>query len=399
MEQKIREMIDEVFDRLVKIRRDFHAHPELGLEEYRTADKIEAYLKEWGIEVGERINGTSVVGMVKGKCYDNAPVIGLRADIDALPIEEKNNHAYKSVYKGKMHACGHDVHTTIQLGAAYALSQLRASLPGSVKLFFQQAEETVGGAQTMIDAGVLDDPHVSHVLGMHVCPKLGVGTLGIKYGVGYASSDTIMIDVQGSSAHAASPQDGVDAIVVASHMVQAMQTLVSRNISPLDSAALSFGVIEGGRAHNVICDHVRLHGTLRTLDNEVREALKGRLFEIVNHIARAYGAEVSLSIKSGYDAVVNDDDVTNLVEKVAKKTLGNDGVIKLERPSLGVEDFAYFAKERPSSYNRLGIANPAEGITAPLHDGYFDVDEEAIRHGILIQVMSVLALMGVEDDD
>lgn len=398
MEQKVREIIDENFDKFVQIRRDFHAHPELGLEEYRTANKIESYLKAWNIEVGERINGTSVVGIIKGMC-DDAPVIGLRADIDALPIEEKHTHSYKSVYPGKMHACGHDVHTTIQLGAAYVLSQLRESLPGSAKFFFQQAEETVGGAQTLIDAGVLDDPHVSHVIGMHVCPKLNVGTFGIKYGAGYASSDTITIDVHGKKAHAASPQDGVDAIVIASHMVLALQTIVSRSISPLDSAVLSFGMVEGGQAQNVICDHVRLSGTMRTLDNEVRHTLKGRLFEIVNHIAKTYGAEASLSIESGYDAVINDDDITALVEKVAKKILGNEQVITLEHPSLGVEDFAYFAKIRPSSYNRLGVANPAKGITAPVHDGHFDVDEESIRHGILIQVMSVLALMEVDCDD
>ncbi|MCL2560502.1 MAG: M20 family metallopeptidase [Turicibacter sp.] len=399
MREKIEQLINERFDQFVHIRRDFHRHPELGLEEFRTADKIENYLKEWGIDVGERINGTSVVGMIKGISINNPKIIALRADIDALPIEEKSSHSYRSVYPGVMHACGHDVHITIQLGAAYVLSQLRDAWPGHVKLFFQQAEETVGGAQTMIDAGVLDAPHVSHVLGFHVCPKLNVGTLGIKSGPTYASSDTITLDVHGQAAHAASPQDGIDAIVVASHILAALQTLVSRSTSPLDAAVLSFGQIVGGKAHNVICDHVRLRGTMRTLDNTVRTTLKNRLFEIVNHIAKAYGAEVVLRVESGYDAVINDADTTVVVERVAKQVLGEDQVVQLEHPSLGVEDFAYFAKARPSSYNRLGVANPARGITAPVHDGRFDVDEEAIRHGILIQVLSVLALMGVAYDD
>jgi len=396
--KKIREIVSDNFDKFVEIRRDFHRYPELGLEEVRTADKIESYLKEWGISIGERVNKTSVVGLIKGNC-GNTPAIGLRADIDALPIQELNNHNYKSVNNGKMHACGHDVHTAIQLGAAYVLQQMRDSLSGPVKLFFQQAEETVGGAQTMIDAGVLDHPYVSHVLGMHVCPKLEVGTFGIKYNYAYAASDTITLHVYGQSAHAAAPQDGIDAIVVASNIVMALQTLVSRNTSPLDAAVLSFGVIGGGDAHNVIANDVKLCGTLRTLDNEVRKWLKGRIFEIATHIARAYGGEVTLRVESGYDAVVNDKKTTALIEDVAKRVLGDDKVKVLEQPTLGVEDFAYFAKERPSSYNRLGVGNKEKGITAPLHDGRFDVDEEAIRHGILIQVMSVLALMEVEIHD
>ena len=397
-EKKIRDIIDEKFEKFVEIRRDFHMHPELGLTEFRTADKIEEYLTQWGIKTSERVNKTSIVGMIKGSC-DNIFAIGLRADIDALPIQELNNHDYKSINNGKMHACGHDVHTTIQLGAAYVLNQVRNSLPGAVKLFFQQAEETVGGAKTMIDAGVLDEPHVSHVLGLHVCSKLEVGTFGIKYDHAYASSDTIMLSVHGQSAHAASPQSGIDAIVLASNIVMALQTLISRNTSPLEAAVLSFGMINGGEAHNVIANHVMLRGTLRTLDNDVRKTLKKRIFEMATHIAKAYGGQVTLSVESGYDAVFNDEDTTAVVEDVARRVLGDARVSVLKQPSLGVEDFAYFAKERPSSYNRLGVANKEKGITASVHDGHFDVDEEAIRHGILIQVMSVLSLMGVEVDD
>jgi len=397
-EKKIREIVDENFDQFVKIRRDLHKHPELGLEEFRTAEQIEFYLTTWGIRVEARINQTSVVGLIKGNC-DDAVHVGLRADVDALPIQELNNHDYKSVYKGKMHACGHDVHTAIQLGTAYVLQQIREVLPGHVKLFFQQAEETVGGALRMIEEGVLDEPYISHVLGMHVCPKLPVGTFGVKYDHAYASSDTITIDVHGQSAHGASPQDGVDAIVVASHIVTALQTLVSRNTSPLDAAVLSFGMIHGGEAHNVIANRVKLKGTLRTLDHEVRKMLKGRIFEVATHVAKAFGAEVSLRVETGYDALINDEIITDLVKESAIRVLGESHVKVLKKPSLGVEDFAYFAKMRPSSYNRLGVANEEKGITAPVHDGEFDIDEEAIRYGILVQVMSVLTLMGVGIDD
>ncbi|MCL1990537.1 MAG: amidohydrolase [Defluviitaleaceae bacterium] len=398
LEKKIRELVDDQFDQFVTMRRDFHRHPELGMEEFRTADKIESYLMDWGIQVDKRINETSVVGVIKGN-DPAAKHIALRADIDALPIQELNDHGYQSVHPGKMHACGHDVHTTIQLGAAYVLQQLHAALPGSVKLFFQQAEETVGGAQAMIDEGVLEDPHVAHVLGMHVCPKLPVGTFGVKYGHAYASSDTITLYVHGQNAHGASPQDGVDAIVIASNIVMALQTVVSRNASPLDAAVLSFGMIQGGEAHNVIANQVTLHGTLRTLDEGVRKALKGRLFEVATHVAKAYGGEVSLRIESGYDALMNDETTTDHVKEAALRVLGAQQVNVLKHPSLGVEDFAYFAKVRPSSYNRLGVANEEKGITAPVHDGRFDVDEAAIRYGILIQVFSVFMLMGVVIDD
>jgi amidohydrolase len=268
-----------------------------------------------------------------------------------------------------------------------------------VKLFFQQAEETVGGAQTMINAGVLDDPHVSHVLGMHVCPKLEVGTFGVKYDHAYAASDTITLHIHGNSAHAAAPNEGVDAIVVASNIVMALQTLISRNTSPLEAAVLSFGQIKGGEAHNVICNHVVLRGTLRTLNSDTRKYLKNRIFELAHNIAKAHEAEISLQVEAGYDSLVSDEQVTTIVKTVAEKVLGSENVLVLKQPSMGVEDFAYFAQARPSSYQRLGVANKALGITAPLHHGKFDVDEEAIRYGILIQVMSVLALMGVDVDD
>jgi len=398
LEKNIREIVDENFDKFVEIRRDLHRHPELGLEEFRTADQIESYLMDWGIHVKKRINQTSVVGLIKGIC-DDAINIGLRADIDALPILELTTHNYKSVYPGKMHACGHDVHTAIQLGAAYVLQQIRDVLPGSVKLFFQQAEETVGGAKRMIEEDVLEEPYISHVLGMHVCAKLSVGTFGIKYDHAYASSDTITIDVHGHSAHGAAPQDGIDAIVIASQIVTALQTLISRNTPPLAPAVLSFGMIQGGDAHNIIANKVKLRGTLRTLDSEIRKMLKVRIFEVATHVAKAFGGEVSLQVEMGYDAVVNDEITTDLVKDSAIRILGEDNVKVLKEPSLGVEDFAYFAKARPSSYNRLGIANKEKGITASVHDGKFDIDEEAIRHGILIQVMSVLMLMGVGVDD
>jgi len=391
MEEQVREMIDEIFDQLVEIRRDFHRYPELGLAEFRTADKIDVYLSEWGIDVFDRINETSVVGMVNPE--KKGVVIGVRADIDALPIQQKNDHNYQSVYPGKMHACGHDVHTTIALGTAYVLHQLRDQLSGGVKFFFQQAEETVGGALAMVEAGVLNDPDVDYVLGLHVCPDLEVGKVAVKYGSAYASSDTVTIDVHGRRAHGATPQEGIDAVVIAGHVVVALQTLVSRSTSPLEPVALSFGQIEGGEAHNIIASRVRLRGTLRTLNPDVRRDLKKQMLILVSNLTSAYGGDVCLVIEAGYDSFANDEQVTTVVEAVAKKALGEANVAVQKTPRLGVEDFAYFAKERPSSYYRLGVRNEDKGIVQPLHHEGFDVDEEAIRHGVLIQVMSILALL------
>lgn len=395
-EKQIRELVAQNIDGFIKIRRDFHRFPELGLQEFKTADKIEHYLKSWGIDNCYRINETSVVGTIMGQT-DEGINVGLRADVDGLPIYELNTCEYKSQHEGVMHACGHDVHTTIALGAGFVLKHLSEQLPGHVKLLFQQAEETVGGAKTMIEAGALEAPFVHHVLGLHVCPKLSVGTFGVKYDHGYAASDTITFIVHGKSAHGAAPQDGVDAVVIAAHVVVALQTLVSRNTSPLDAAVLSFGMVSGGDAHNVIASQVKVKGTLRTLDGSVRKQLKMRLFEVANHVAKGLGGEVTLSVETGYDALVNDEIITNVVRDAASRVLGEGQVTVLKNPSMGVEDFAYFAASRPSSYGRLGVAN--ERLNAPLHSGNFDVDEQAIEYGILIQVFSVLALMGVGIDE
>lgn len=387
--------VDLNFNHFVEIRRQLHQYPELGLQEFLTAEKIEEVCRNWGILTGPRINKTSIVGIIKGngKAGKN---VGLRADMDALPIQEQKDVPYKSKRDGVMHACGHDVHMAIQLGAAFVLNGLKDHIPGDVKLLFQQAEETVGGAKTMIESGVLENPDVNYVLGMHVDPHIEVGQFGVKYRYAYASSDTIIIYVHGHSAHGAYPHEGVDAILIASNIVTALQTLVSRNTPPLDSAVLSFGRIEGGDAHNIIASHVKLTGTLRTLNKDIRNLLKSRIFEVATNIAKAYGGDVSLRVESGYDALYNDEYVTQIVENVASRVLGSDAVHVLENPSLGVEDFAYFAKEVPSSYNRLGVANKKKGITTPVHDPGFNVDEECIRNGVLIQVLSVLALMGVE---
>lgn len=391
MYQKVKEMVDTIYPQLVAIRRDLHQHPELGLEEYRTSQIVLDYLNEWDIKISQLIGETAIVGLIEGEYGDKT--IGLRADMDALPIEEKTGASYASLTPGKMHACGHDVHTTILLGAAYILKQLKHEFRGNVKLFFQPAEETVGGAKPMIQAGCLEHPHVNHVLGLHVRPTLNVGEVGFHYGKCHAASDTIFLTIRGKQAHGAYPQDGVDAILIASHVVTALQSLISRNLSPFESAVLSLGVIEGGTAGNIVCDQVKIRGTLRTLDQTTRTFMKKRLTEVAIHTAEAFGGIADVYLEEGYAPLINAHAVTDAVAHVAKQVVGDENVIIMEHPSLGVEDFAYFAEAVPSCFYNLGTANPQKGIQGMLHENTFDIDEEAIKIGVCLQVLATLHLL------
>lgn len=391
MYQKVKEMVDVIYPQLVSIRRDLHQHPELGLEEYRTSALILDHLKQWNIKVTQLIGETAIVGLIEGKAGDKT--IGLRADMDALPIEEKTGAPYASLIPGKMHACGHDVHTTILLGAAYVLSQLKDDYKGNIKLFFQPAEETVGGAKMMIEAGCMNHPKVDHVLGLHVRPTLEVGEIGIHYGKCHAASDTITITIHGKQAHGAYPQDGVDAILIASHVIIALQSLISRNLSPFESAVLSLGMIEGGTAGNIVCNKVTIRGTLRTLDQTTRSFMKQRIVEVTENTAQAFLGSASVDIEEGYAPLINDHLITEIVFQTAEKLVGEDHVIIMEHPSLGVEDFAYFAEAVPSCFYSLGTSNKAKGIQSTLHENTFDIDEEAIKVGVCLQVLSTLNLL------
>ena len=391
MKQKVKEMVDAIYPTLVEIRRDFHRHPELGLEEYRTSSKIKSYLKETGIKIDQLIGETGIVGLIEGA--SDGKTIGLRADIDALPIQEVNKTDYISLNPGKMHACGHDVHTTILLGTAFVLQSLKDEFKGNVKLFFQPAEETVGGAKTMIEAGCLENPHVEHCLGLHVRPTLQVGEIGFHYGKCHAASDTLTIKVQGKQAHGAYPQDGIDAIVIASNIILALQTIVSRNLSPFNSAVISLGMIEGGSAGNIVCNDVTIRGTLRTLDLETRTFMKKRIVEVVESTGKAYGGNAFVEIEEGYAPLINDNYIVDEVKEVATDLLGETNIVIFDHPSLGVEDFAYFSQAVPSCFYSLGTSNKKKGIEATLHENTFDIDEEAIKVGVCLQVLSTHQLL------
>jgi len=313
--------------------------------------------------------------------------------MDALPIQDKKNVVYKSTIDGKMHACGHDAHTSILLGTAKILKGMEEDLHGNVKLFFQPAEETVGGAERMIEDGVMENPGVDAVFGLHVSPEIDVGKIGIKYGQTNAYTDSLEITVYGKDGHAARPHEGIDAIVTASQIVVALQSIVSRNIDPVNSVVVTIGTINGGTRCNIIADRVRLTGTMRTLDPDTRELVIKRIKNIVTQIAEAMGGKAECIIKDGYPALVNTDEIIDIVRDSGEGVLGADNVTILKTPRLGGEDFAYFAKAAPSAFYRLGCGNAEKGIIHGAHTCLFDIDEDCLVFGTALQVQNVLTFL------
>lgn len=395
---------------LVDVRRTLHRYPELGLDEHKTSEFIVTKLDELGIEY--RRDGTAIVGLVRGSgsgatvATDGSGepggsagvggpgrTVALRADIDALPIDEETGVEYASTRPGVMHACGHDAHAAILLGAARWLSEQRHDFAGNVKLLFQPAEETVGGAETMIRDGCMENPRVDYVLGLHVMPYLPVGRIETKKGALNGSSTGLAITLRGVSCHAAYPERGVDAVLIAAHVVSALHALVSRYVSPLDAAVLSIGTIQGGTASNIMADEVQMRATLRTTSDATRDLLVDRARAIIEGIAASFGGSGSVDVKYGYAALINDDRVVDIVAAAALDILGPGSVDWKEKPSMGVEDFSFFGRERPGAFYHLGCGNKDKGISSPLHSPTFDVDEDCLPVGVAMQLGATLRLL------
>lgn len=388
----IQNRINEIYEELVEMRRDFHKNPELSQYEFRTQKKIQEYLNAWGIE-NYPCAQTGVVGIIRGK--NEGKTVGLRGDIDALPINEKNNQPYCSVNPGVMHACGHDAHTAILLGIGKImkeLSQTENSFNGNVKLFFQPAEETIGGGDRMVKESCMENPSVDYVLGLHVMPYIDAGKVELKYGKLNASTDSIKIVLKGKSAHGAYPDKGIDAIVIAGNVITSLQTIVSRNISPLNSIVISLGKISGGVKDNVIADEVTITGTLRALDDETRNYAKKRISDVVKNTAVAYGGEGTVEFYDGYQALINNDEVVDVIKGNAEKILGKENVVYKEFPSLGAEDFSYFSDVARGAFFHLGCGSSKKGINSPIHTEKFDIDEKCLKIGVLLQVENILSL-------
>ncbi|MGI6703039.1 MAG: M20 metallopeptidase family protein [Clostridia bacterium] len=319
--------------------------------------------------------------------------VALRADMDALPIQDQKDVSYCSRVKGRMHACGHDAHTAMLLGAAMVLAELRDSFNGNVKFIFQPAEESIGGAERMVKAGVMDNPPVDAVFGLHVSPELETGTVGIRYGIANACSDDVVIEVLGRSAHGAQPNEGVDAIVIAAQVISALQQIISRGIDPLESATLTIGTINGGSQANILADRVEMAGTMRTLDSATRERIKKSIEEITSGVSRAMGGQYRVILQPGYPLLINDNPMTDVVKKAAGRIVG-DRVIEIQKPRLGVEDFAYYLQRAPGAFWRLGTGSKEKGIQCVSHSPYFDIDEDALSIGTAIHVQTVLDYLG-----
>jgi len=363
---------------LVCLRRAIHRHPEGGFGEFETAALVEKTLASCGIP-SVRVAGTGVVGLLEGTRPGR--VVGLRADMDALELDEGTGVPYASEVPGMMHACGHDAHTAMLLGAAKLLSRRRATLPGSVVFLFQPAEETDGGALPMIEEGVLENPRVDAVFGLHVGIDLPCGEISVSRGTVHAASDMFDLTILGRGCHGAHPHEGVDAVAAAGAVLGALQTVVSRNVDPLQPAVVTVGTIRGGSARNVLAESVEMSGIIRTLSPAVRETVREKVRTVVEGTAAAFGGRAEILFREGYPCLVNDPGMARLVEKTASGLLGAEKVRLSTRPSMGVEDFAYFSRERPGAFFYLGAGNVAKGIVHPAHSPRFDIDEDALPLG------------------
>lgn len=382
-------------EEVTAIRRHLHMHPELSCEEFETAAFICRKLDEYGIGYRKGVAGTGIVALIAGR-NPGTRCIALRADMDALPVSEANPVEYRSAVPGKMHACGHDVHMACLLGAAKILQNLSDRFDGTVKLIFQPSEETYpGGAIRMIEEGVLEDPAPQYVVAQHVINTLPAGIVGMREGAYMASTDEFYITVKGRGGHAATPSQVVDPILVASHIVIAMQQIVSRNADPVMPTVVSVGRITGEGRTNIIPDTVLMEGTVRTYDEAWRIEVHRKIETLAEGIAAAMGATCEVRIAGGYPFLFNDPALTGKIRSLAADYLGVEHV-KVLNQRMTAEDFAYFAGKVPSCLYRLGIANEARGIVSNLHSATFDVDEASLETGMGLMAWIALGLLASE---
>ena len=387
LKEKIRQLAKQYAPETIDIRRHLHAHPELSYKEFQTSAFVQEKLKGLGIPFEIKAT-TGVVGVIKGKNPDKR-VIALRADMDALPIKEENSITYKSKHEGIMHACGHDAHTSILLGASKILNELKSEWEGTVKLIFQPGEEkNPGGASLLIKEGVLHDPKPQAIIGLHVHPELEIGKFSFRAGPSMASADEIYITVRGQGGHAATPHLMVDTILVASQIVVALQQVISRNKNPFSPSVLSITSFQGGYTTNVIPSEVKLMGTFRAMDETWRFQAHKLIHQICKGIAQALGAEIDVFVDVGYPVVNNDEKLYPIARKKAEEYIGGENVQETEI-RMGSEDFGFYTQEIPGCFYRIGVRNVAKGITSGVHTPTFNIDESAIEKG-----MGMMAWLG-----
>lgn len=369
---------EEITNKLIEVRRHLHKYPELSFQEYNTYEYITNVLKEWGIPF-EKIGDTGIFVDIIGE-NGEGPHIGIRADIDALPIQEQTGLPFSSVNQGVMHACGHDGHTTILLGTVYQLHKLKSRLKGRIRCIFQPGEEADGAARQLIELGVLENPSIDEMIALHLWPHLPHGTIGVRYGAITASCDDFVIEIEGKGGHSARPHQAIDAITISSQIIQALHTLVTKANNPVEPVVVHVGKIAGGTASNVVASHVVLEGTIRTVTFETRKKIKSQFIDLCENIAKSFGGKAKVQYIDGHPPVINSESVTRAVEESAKEILGPEKVVYLKEPSMGADDFGAFAEKVPSTYFRLGTAL-VEKTVYDLHHPKFEFDESIIPIG------------------
>jgi len=373
--------IQKILPEIVSFRHDLHMHPELGFEELRTADRIAEVLSGVGnLEIQTQVARTGVVALLNGS--RSGPCVALRADIDALPITEETGLDYASRNVGRMHACGHDGHTSVLVGAARVLSRFADQLPGKVKFIFQPAEENFGGGRDIVQAGVLDNPKVDAAFALHAWPNRSIGAISMRPGPAMASTDSGPIVIRGQGSHGAYPHRSIDPIVAAAHVIVALQTITSRTLDPLDSGVVTVGAIHGGTIANVIPPECRLEVTLRSLKPETRLKIRERVKQIAESTAAAHGATAEIGIQDGYPMTVNHVELSEWVAGVGREVLGKNNVSTEDPPSMGAEDFSFYSQKVPSVMFRLGIRPDGMETYPALHNPRFNFSDEALPVGI-----------------
>lgn len=378
--EKIKSLSEQYSGEVIEARRHLHENPELSYQEYNTAKYVTGKLKSFGIVVKEGVATTGLIAEIEGK-NPGKKSIALRADMDALPINETSEIPYKSKVPGVMHACGHDVHTASLLGTAKILNSIKDQFEGTVRLLFQPGEEkNPGGASYMIRDGALKDPQPSGIIGQHVFPLLPVGKIGFREGMYMASCDEIYLKVIGKGGHAAAPELAIDPILIASHIIIALQQIISRNASPKQPTVLSFGNIIGKGATNIIPNEVNIAGTFRAMNEEWRVSALKKIKKMAESIAEGMGGKCEVEISKGYPYLENNPELTRRIRSAAEAYVGRDNVVDLDI-TLGAEDFSYYSQVIPASFYRLGTNNTAKGITSYVHTPTFDIDEDALKLG------------------
>lgn len=388
IKNKVQELAAHIFNDVVGYRQHIHANPELSFKEFETSLFIKDKLKKWGIEYADCAN-TGVVGLIKGNLPSDQ-VIALRADMDALPIHEANDKPYRSKNHGVMHACGHDVHTSSLLGTAYILNQLKDDFGGTIKLIFQPAEELLpGGASIMIKEGVLENPKPHHIVGQHVMPLIDAGKVGFRSGIYMASTDELYVTVTGKGGHGAQPHQNIDPVLIASHIIIALQQVVSRNADPRIPSVLSFGKVIANGATNIIPNEVKIEGTFRTLDEEWRDEAHKRMKKMAEGIAESMGGSCDFDIHRGYPFLINEEKLTANARAFAEEFLGKENVVDLDI-WMAAEDFSFYSQVTDACFYRLGTGNAAKDTQYSVHTPRFDVDEDALK--ISTGLMAYIAL-------